>query len=90
MDLTQALLLSIVLVLTVMLVVIGFQVFFILKEFRNALGKANKVLDDAGTISESIKAPISSLSQIGTGLQAGTILSAFFKKIRERQERHHS
>jgi preprotein translocase subunit YajC len=54
MDATQILLISVITVLTILLVVIGIQVFLILKEVQQSIKKANKMLDDAGTISGSI------------------------------------
>lgn len=64
-DATQILLMLIILVLTTMLTVIGVQVFFILREFRVTLQKANKVLDDTGVISESVSQPVSMRATIG-------------------------
>ncbi len=54
MDATQILLIGVVTVLTILLVVIGIQVFLILKEIQQSIKKTNKMLDDAGTISGSI------------------------------------
>lgn len=64
-DATQILLMFIILVLTTMLTVIGVQVFFILREFRVTLQKANKVLDDTRIISESVSKPVSMRATIG-------------------------
>ena len=58
----QLLLIIVVTTLTILLTVVGIQVFFILKEVRRSVEKMNKILDDAGTISESVAKPISSLS----------------------------
>lgn len=65
-DATQLLLAFVIVTLTVMLSVVCVQVFFILREFRQTLSKANKVLDDTGIISESISKPINLLSTIVT------------------------
>jgi len=48
-DLTQLLILLVILVATFMLTLVGVQVFFILKEFRATIQKANKILDNAGS-----------------------------------------
>ncbi len=74
-DPAQTALLIIVIVLTILLVVLGVQVFFILRELRKTLDKANKVLDDTGTITESVSKPISSLSSVAMGLKAGAKLA---------------
>ena len=63
-DFTQLLLAFVILVITVMLSVISVQVYFILREFRHTLTKANKVLDDTGVISESVSKPISILATV--------------------------
>ena len=67
-DTTQLLLIAVVTVLTVLLTIIGVQVFFILKEIKRTIEKMNKMLDDAGLISESIARPIASLSSSITGV----------------------
>lgn len=67
-DNTQLLLIVVITVLTVLLTAIGIQVFFILREVKKSIEKFNKIIDDAGVISESIAKPISSLSGSITGL----------------------
>lgn len=66
-DLTQIILVMVVTAVTVILVIVGIQVFFILKEFRETIRKANKILDDFGTVSESVAKPIASAADILTG-----------------------
>ena len=70
-DPAQTALFLIIIVLTILLVVLGTQVFFVLKELRKTLDKLNKVLDDAGLITESVSKPISSLSSLTEGLKLG-------------------
>mgnify|MGYP001571384923 CR=1 FL=1 len=79
-DITQLLLGIVIVVLTVMISLIGVQVFFILREFRSTLQKANKVLDDTGLISESFSRPISVVSGMLMGLRGGTKLMDILKK----------
>ncbi len=74
-DPAQTALFLVIIVLTILLLILGIQVFFILKEFRKTLAKANKVLDDTGLITESVSVPISNLSSIMTGIKAGTTLA---------------
>lgn len=82
-DPVQVILLVVIVVFTVLLVVLGIQVFYILKEMRNSLKKINKVLDDAGTISESVATPVSALSAFITGIQSGSLVGTlkFVKKF---------
>lgn len=80
MDSTQLLLLIVIIVLTVFLVVIGVQVFFILKELRITLGKVNKVLTDAGEITEKVKEPATLLTGLTHGIRTTLHLIDSFKR----------
>jgi hypothetical protein len=80
MDAAQMLLLAVIVILTLILVLLGIQVFLILKEFRRTVLKVNKVLDDTGVISESIATPVSNLSGIFGGVKAGLSLLTMLKK----------
>lgn len=94
MEVTQILLVVTVLVLTTILSIVGFEVFLILKEFRQSVRKINKILDDAGLISESVAKPISGLSDLASGLSSlAEFIKAFvgerkteIKKIEEKKE----
>jgi len=83
-DNTQLLLIAVVTVLTLLLTIIGVQVFFILREIRESIKKFNKIIDDAGTISESIARPISSLSSSITGVSGIAGLLGWLKKRKEK------
>lgn len=86
-DPTQTLLVVVTTTLTILLVVIGVQVFLILKEVRESIKKLNKMLDDAGTISESIAKPISSLSDSISGLSGITgVLSWLVNRKRKKKK----
>jgi len=86
-SVTQILLIFVVSILTVVLAIIGIQVFLILKESRRSIEKVNKMLDDAGRISESIAKPLSALSGSLSGLSGITgILNWIFKKKKEKDE----
>src|SRR3989344_1379697 len=60
MDLTQAVLLSVIVVLTIFLAVIGFQAFFVLRDLRKTLHKMNRLVDDTDVIVEQVKKPVES------------------------------
>lgn len=79
-DTAQIVLLFVVIVLTLLLLVLGIQVFFILRELRKTLHKANKVLDDTSTITESVSGPIASVSTIMSGVKAGALIAGILKK----------
>ncbi len=85
-DATQLLLAFVILILTVMLCVLGVQVYFILREFRTTLAKANKVLDDTGVISESVSKPVSMVSTMLMGVRGGTALMRALTKEHESKK----
>jgi hypothetical protein len=86
MDIAQIALFTVIIVLAILLLVLGIQVFFILREFRKTVFKANKVLDNTNIITESVSAPISSLSGITSGIKTGLSFLGLFKKIISKDE----
>lgn len=76
----QIIVLVVLIILTVVLVVLGIQTFFVLKDFRKTLTRANKVLEDTSHITESVSAPINSLSSILTGVKLGKIIGAILDR----------
>lgn len=82
-DTTQLLLSFVILILTVMLSVIGVQVVYILRDLRETIKKFNKVLDDTGTISESVSKPVSMFSTMLVGLKGGSALMKILSKGRK-------
>lgn len=78
-DTAEAVLLLVLVVLTVLLIVLGVQVYFILKELRQTVAKANKVLDDTGVITESVSGPIATISSLATGVKTGALIAKFIK-----------
>lgn len=81
MDSTQILLYSVVTILTVLLVVLGVQVFFIIKEVKRTLDKINKILDDANLISGSVARPIVGFSNFLEGIKSfGNLVNIVMNK----------
>ncbi len=85
-DPAQILLFIVIITLTVLLVVLGIQVFFILRDLRKTISKANKVLDNTGEITESVSAPLSGLSSVLMGLKAGGVVAKIVKKATEEDK----
>lgn len=85
-DPAQTALFLVIIALTVLLLILGIQVFFILRELRKTLEKANKVLDDTGVITESVSKPISNLSSLTTGLKFGAIIANILKKSKKKEK----
>lgn len=79
MDTAQLFLLIVIVALAIVLVILGIQVFFILREFQKTVKKANKVLDDTGVITESISGPVSNLSMLTSGIKAGAFIASLLK-----------
>lgn len=67
MDILQAALIFLVLVLSVILSVIGLQVFFILRDLKKSLDKLDLLLGDARNFAEGIKRPVQ-VAQTGVQL----------------------
>lgn len=86
MDPAQTVLLVVIIILAILLVALGIQVFFILRELKQTVSKANKVLDDTGVITESVSGPISSLSTLAMGLKTGATIASLFKKKKHSKE----
>jgi uncharacterized protein YoxC len=81
MDAAQITLFVVIVVLAVLFLILGIQVFFILREFRKTVSKANKVLDNTNVITESVSSPISSLSSLVSGIKTGASVINIFKKF---------
>jgi len=85
-DPAQTILFLVIIILTILLVVLGIQVFFILRELRKTIDKTNKVLDDTGVITESVSKPIASLSTLTMGLKTGATIA----RILQGAQKHHT
>ncbi|OGD86157.1 hypothetical protein A2164_01615 [Candidatus Curtissbacteria bacterium RBG_13_35_7] len=88
MDLTQAVLLSVIVVLTIFLVVIGLQAFFALKDLRRTLAKMNKLMADADDLVDQVKKPIESTGHFITALTAGAGIAHFLKRNKKDKAKH--
>jgi len=79
-DPAQTALFIVIIVLAILLLILGVQVFFILRELRRTISKTNKILDDTGVITESVSTPLSSLSALATSIKAGARVAKFLRK----------
>ncbi len=78
-DITQFILISVVVSLTVVLA--------ILKEFRLTVSKINKILDDTGSITESVSKPISVVSGFLVGLRSRHLFHGVLKILKKRSKK---
>jgi predicted PurR-regulated permease PerM len=74
-DLVQVVLLTVIIILTLLLVILGIQVFRILNEVRKTVSKTNGILEKADNITESVKTPLAALSTIAIGVKSSSLLS---------------
>ena len=74
-DSVQLVLLFVIVILTVLLVVLGVQVFLILGEVRKTVSRTNKILENADSITQSIKEPLSAVSSLIFGIKANSLLT---------------
>jgi len=86
MDPVQLTIIVISFILTALLVILGIQVWFILKEFRRGFEKVNKMLDDAGRVSGTVSEGISGMGTMVSGLKAGLSLFSSLKHKKEEDE----
>jgi hypothetical protein len=82
MDPTQLTIILISIALTILVIVLGIQVWFILKEVRSSIVKMNKMLDDAGKVSGAVSEGVIGMSGFVNGLKTGisAITSLIHKK----------
>lgn len=85
-DPAQILLFLVIIILTILLIVLGIQVFFILKDLRTTIAKANKVLDNTEEITQSVSGPVSSFSSILMGLRTGAKFANIVKRFQDEEE----
>ena len=64
MDLLQASLIFLILLLSIFLTITGIQVFFILRDLKKALDKLNGVLQTSKNIAHDIEKPITAASNL--------------------------
>ena len=79
MDPIQLTIIGVSITLTIVLVVIGIQISLLLKEFRMSVQKSNKMLDDAGKISETVSEGVVNMSGFMDGIRTGIKMITSFK-----------
>lgn len=84
MEPVQLVIIIVTLVLTILIVVLGVQVWFILKEIRLSIQKMNRMLDDMQKVTGTVGEGVSNLGGIMSGLKAGlSIFSSLRKKEKD-------
>ncbi|OGG21141.1 hypothetical protein A3D03_05840 [Candidatus Gottesmanbacteria bacterium RIFCSPHIGHO2_02_FULL_40_13] len=87
---TQILLFAVISVLTIVMVVIGYQVFMILGEIRKMLQKFNKVVDSTVNVSTSISKSLTNINGFTEGVKTVMgIFNVFRKKDKNGEDKTH-
>lgn len=87
MDSSQIVLLAIVIILTIFLVAIGFQAFFVLRDARKTLVRMNRLFDDAEDLIDHVRKPVESAGSFVTALIAGAGLTHLLKRGKEEKKK---
>jgi len=80
-DSTQILLTIVISTLTILLTIIGVQIFLILIEARNILKKTGLMLEDASKITHAVVEPVEEASSFIKGLKDGLGVVRTIKRI---------
>ena len=80
MDPIQLTIIVVTITLTILLVVLGNQVYLILKEIRASFQKTNKMLDDATAVTGAVSQGVTSMSGFINGIKSGISLITSLKK----------
>ncbi len=87
-DTVQAVLLFVIVLLTILFVVLGIQVFYILKDLRQTIQRTNNILEDVERVSEGVSDSISSVQgMFGGATTIGSIASilSLFRRPKKDQ-----
>jgi hypothetical protein len=82
-DPVQAVLLVVIVLLTILLLVLGVQIFLVLRELRQTLARATRVLENTERITESVSEPMSFLSGL---LLSAKSLKTISKILRQAKD----
>lgn len=84
---TQIILAIVIVILTLLLTVIGAQVFLILREFQKTIQKMNKMLDDAGTVSGSFAKVLGGVGESLSAISGLAGILGIFKRKSFQKEK---
>lgn len=83
-DTVQAVLLFVIILLTILFIVLGVQVFYILRDFRQTIRRTNNILEDVENTSDTVSNFLSSFTNMFGGVSnlgsVAKIISMFRKK----------
>lgn len=86
-DTVQAVLLFVIVLLTILFLVLGIQVFLILKDLRITIKRTNLILDQVESLTEGVSNQLNSVGNILSNASfvgiAGKLVSMFMKRRKE-------
>ena len=85
MDAVQITIIAISFIHTMLMVALGVQVWYILKEVRVSIEKMNKMLEDGGKMTGAVSEGVASVGGLLSGIKAGL---SFFTSLRKKGEEH--
>lgn len=83
MDILQAALIFLILILSILLSITGFYVFLILKDLKKALDRLNKVLEAGEGIAQSAEKSVEATATVATTLGVGA--TALVKQVVKKE-----
>ena len=78
-DTVQAVLLFVIVLLTILFIVLGIQVFYILKDLRQTLKRTNNILENVEKVSVGVSNSVNSLSSLSNMVGGSTAVTTVFK-----------
>jgi hypothetical protein len=89
MDPVQLTIIIISFILTLLLVLLGVQVWYIFKEVRTSIIKVNTMLDDAKKVTGTVGDSVASLSGVVSGIKAAlSVFKSFRNKTDDEGEKY--
>lgn len=76
---TELVIILVTVALSTLLIILGVQVFFILKEIRRSMQRVNKMLDDAGRVTGTVGDSVENLGGFVKGIKTGLSAIASIK-----------
>lgn len=83
MDITQFVIIITTVTLAVLIVLLGIQIYFILKELRSTIIKINKMLDDGGRVTGSVTDSVTNFAGFLNGLKTGISAVTSFRNKKD-------
>ena len=85
-DAVQVVLLVVIILLAVLLIVLGIQVFIVLREVRSAILRAKNILEKTEQLSDNVSQPFSFISSALFSSKTLSVISKLFKSKDKKNE----